>query len=158
MLVCGSGEYVTGWTSSGGSKSDKTVGVVALVLFDLRRRGKVGNISIVGTSGKKFAAVRDHFEERIKKVYNMPVDFTSYPSDDTERDPEAYKAAIDALPAGSAVIVFTPDPTHHAICQYAIAHRCHVLVTKPAVKTVADHYDLIKQAELSDVLVQIEAS
>jgi len=41
LLMCGTGEYTTGWTRSGASKSDKKIGVVALTLFDLRRLGKV---------------------------------------------------------------------------------------------------------------------
>lgn len=40
------------------SGSDKKVGVVGLTLFDLRRRGKVGRLSMVGTSGNKFPAIR----------------------------------------------------------------------------------------------------
>lgn len=40
------------------SGSDKKVGVVGLTLFDLRRRGKVGKLSMVGTSGGKFPAIR----------------------------------------------------------------------------------------------------
>jgi D-galacturonate reductase len=39
------------------SGSDKKVGVVGLSLFDLRRRGKVGKLSMVGTSGSKFPAL-----------------------------------------------------------------------------------------------------
>jgi D-galacturonate reductase len=40
------------------SGSDKKVGVVGLTLFDLRRRGKVGKLSMVGTSGNKFPTIR----------------------------------------------------------------------------------------------------
>lgn len=39
------------------SGSDKKVGVVGLSLFDLRRRGKVGKLGMVGTSGSKFPAI-----------------------------------------------------------------------------------------------------
>ena len=42
------------------SGSDKKVGVVGLTLFDLRRRGKVGKLSMVGTSGTKFPAIRTY--------------------------------------------------------------------------------------------------
>lgn len=42
----GTGEYTTGFVGGGQSGSDKKVGVVGLVLFDLRRRGKVGNLSM----------------------------------------------------------------------------------------------------------------
>jgi D-galacturonate reductase len=43
----------------GASGSDKKVGVVGLTLFDLRRRGKVGNLSMVGTNGTKFPAISE---------------------------------------------------------------------------------------------------
>ena len=47
----GTGEYTTGFVGSGQSGSDKKIGVVGLTLFDLRRRGKVGKLSMVGTTG-----------------------------------------------------------------------------------------------------------
>ena len=62
MLIArqvGTGEYTTGFVGGGASKSDKKVGVVGLTLFDLRRRGKVGKLSMVGTSGGKFPAIRE---------------------------------------------------------------------------------------------------
>jgi len=42
-VIFGTGEYVTGWTGAEGSKSDKSLGVVALVHFDLRERGLIGD-------------------------------------------------------------------------------------------------------------------
>ena len=42
-IIFGTGEYVTGWTGASGSKSDKSLGVVALVNFDLRERGLIGD-------------------------------------------------------------------------------------------------------------------
>ena len=53
----GTGEYTTGFVGGAMSGSDKKVGVVGLTLFDLRRRGKIRRLSIVGTSGKKFPAI-----------------------------------------------------------------------------------------------------
>jgi D-galacturonate reductase len=58
-LQVGSGEYTTGFVGGKASGSDKKVGVVALTLFDLRRRGKVGKLSMVGASGGKFPAIRE---------------------------------------------------------------------------------------------------
>ena len=60
-LTCdqiGTGEYTTGFVGSGGSASDKKVGVVGLTLFDLRRRGKVEKLGMVGVNGTKFPAIR----------------------------------------------------------------------------------------------------
>lgn len=54
----GTGEYTTGFVGGGASGSDKKVGVVGLTMFDLRRRGKVGDLSMVGVSGKKFPGIR----------------------------------------------------------------------------------------------------
>jgi len=89
---------------------------VGLTLFDLRRRGKVGKLSMVGTSGSKFSAIRtsvmssnetcgnrltasgEHLERNIFSVYNnLDVSFDSFPSDTSSRDPDAYKYAIGAL-------------------------------------------------------------
>jgi hypothetical protein len=53
----GTGEYTTGFVGGGASGSDKKVGVVGLTMFDLRRRGKVGKLSMVGVSGRKFPAI-----------------------------------------------------------------------------------------------------
>jgi D-galacturonate reductase len=58
VLMVGTGEYTTGFVGGGASGSDKKVGVVGLTMFDLRRRGKVGKLSMVGTSGSKFPAIR----------------------------------------------------------------------------------------------------
>jgi D-galacturonate reductase len=66
----GTGEYTTGFVGGGASKSDKKVGVVGLTLFDLRRRGKVGKLSMVGVSGGKFPAIREHLQKNISEAYN----------------------------------------------------------------------------------------
>jgi D-galacturonate reductase len=112
---------------------------------------------MVGTTGSKYPAIRKHLQKNISEVYNnMDTSFVSYPSDATERDPDAYKAAIDALPRGSAVTIFTPDPTHYPIALYAIRNGHHVLLTKPAVKTVAHHQSLMAEARKHNVFVYVE--
>lgn len=59
VCMVGTGEYTTGFVGGGMSGSDKKVGVVGLTLFDLRRRGKVGKLSMVGTSGNKYVCPQD---------------------------------------------------------------------------------------------------
>jgi len=82
VCMIGTGEYTTGYVGGQQSKSDKKVGVVALTLFDLRRRGKVGDLSMVGTQGAKFPDIRKHLETNISKAYNgLDTNFTSYPAD-----------------------------------------------------------------------------
>jgi D-galacturonate reductase len=62
-LIVGTGEYTTGFVYGAASTSDKKIGVVGLVLFDLKRRGLVGEISFAGTNGTKFPAIREHFKQ-----------------------------------------------------------------------------------------------
>ena len=101
--------------------------------------------------------IGEHLHRNITQVYNgLDVSFKSYPSDDIDRDPEAYKIAIDALSPGDAITIFTPDPTHHPIALYAIRKGIHVLVTKPAVKTVSDHQELMEEAKKHNVFVYVE--
>ncbi|CAE6504825.1 unnamed protein product [Rhizoctonia solani] len=156
VLMCGTGEYTTGWTGSGASKSDKKVGVVGLTLFDLRRLGKVDKLGMVGVSGGKFPAIRQHLDEKIGQVYkDLDLTFSSYP-EENKSDPEAYKAAIDALEPGAAVIIFTPDSTHFPIAKYAIERKIHVLVTKPATQLLTHHNELISLAEKNGVICWVE--
>ena len=173
VCMVGTGEYTTGFVGGGASGSDKKVGVVGLTLFDLRRRGKVGNLSMVGTSGNKFPAIRkyprlsciekthlqmtgEHLNKNISQVYNgLDTSFESYPAND-QRDPEAYKKAIDALSPGDAITIFTPDPTHFPIAMYAIERGVHVMITKPAVKLLSEHQQLLEASRKHNVFVYIE--
>ncbi|THY70600.1 NAD(P)-binding protein [Aureobasidium pullulans] len=156
VCMVGTGEYTTGFVGGGASGSDKKVGVVGLTLFDLRRRGKVGNLSMVGTSGNKFPAIREHLNKNISQVYNgLDTSFESYPAND-QRDPEAFKKAIDALSPGDAITIFTPDPTHFPIAMYAIERGIHVMITKPAVKLLSEHQQLLEASKKHGVFVYIE--
>ncbi|EEH20264.1 hypothetical protein PABG_02523 [Paracoccidioides brasiliensis Pb03] len=156
VLMVGTGEYTTGFVGGGPSSSDKKVGVVGLTLFDLRRRGKVGNLSMVGVSGSKFPAIKEYLLQNISHVYNnLDVSFQSFPADD-QVDPTAYKTAVDALPPGSAITIFTPDSTHYPIALYAIQRKIHVLITKPATKLLTDHLHLLSEARKHGVFVFIE--
>ncbi|EPQ60871.1 NAD P-binding protein [Gloeophyllum trabeum ATCC 11539] len=134
------GEYTTGWTGSGASKSDK----------------KVEKLSMVGVNGGKFPAIRQHLQENIAGVYkDMDVSFDAFP-EEGKVDPLAYKTAIDKLSKGDAVIIFTPDNTHYDIALYAIERGLHVLVTKPAVQQLKHHNALIAAAKKHGVVCFVE--
>ncbi|KAF7975795.1 hypothetical protein HWV62_8625 [Athelia sp. TMB] len=152
--MCGTGEYTTGWTGSGASKSDKKV--VALTLFDLRRLGKVDELGMVGVNGGKFPAIREHLADKIGGAYkDMDLSFDEFPKDG-KVDPESYKEAIEKLSPGDAVIVFTPDSTHFPISLYAIERGIHVLVTKPATQLLSHHNELIAAAKKHNVCCFVE--
>ena len=50
VLMVGTGEYTTGYVGGTKSDSDKGAGVVALTMFDLRRRGKVDRVAMCGVN------------------------------------------------------------------------------------------------------------
>lgn len=155
--MVGTGEYTTGYVHGAASSSDKGAGVVAVTLFDLRRQGLLGELSMAGTNGTKFPGIRAHLDAAIGQRYrDFDTGFTSFPGDEVARDSEAYRAAIAALSPGDIVTVFTPDDTHHAVALAAIEHGCHVLIAKPLVQTVAHHRELIAAAEKHGVLCAME--
>ncbi|KAJ3132822.1 hypothetical protein HK100_004960 [Physocladia obscura] len=157
VLLVGTGEYTTGYVHNGASTSDKSLGVVALVMFDLRSRKKVDWIGMVGTTGTKNAGIRKHLADGIGSKY-VGLDTTAqlYPDDNVAREPESYKTAIDLLKPGDAVAIFTPDDTHFSIALYAIEHGLHVIIAKPAVKTVEEHRTLVEAADRKGVLAVVE--
>jgi len=157
-LIFGTGEYVTGWTGSQGSLSDKSLGVVALVHFDLRQRGLIGDrIALCGTNGGKFEAIREHFKEKIV-FSNLPnLEFEGFPQASDVIDPKAYLEALDKFAKpGDVCSVFTPDDTHFEIISAALDRGLHVMATKPMVKTLKEHQLLVEKAKEKNVLLQIE--
>ncbi|GAB5030564.1 nad binding rossmann fold oxidoreductase [Nannochloropsis oceanica] len=129
MLMIGTGEYTTGYVYGEASDSDKSAGVVALTMFDLRRRGKTYS--------------------------GLDMTMDTFPADD-ETDPKAYEMALQRFKSGDAVTVFTPDDTHFDIALACVQRGLHVLVTKPVVKTLAEHRLLKEAAEKAGVLVMVE--
>merc|ERR1711865_189505 len=158
VLMLGTGEYTTGFTANGASNSDKSTGVVALVLLDLKRRGKLGpRLGMCGVNGKKLPAIREHMSKVLGDVYTGidPSIIETWPADD-QVDAEAYKTAVATYRSGDVAIVFTPDDTHFAITEECLKHGMHVLVTKPPTKTLADHNALAAVAAIADRLCAIE--
>ena len=139
VLIVGSGEYTTGYVHGAASRSDKSAGVVALTLFDLRASGKVGRLLMAGTNGTKFPGIRKHLHEKITDSYGLDSSLETYPDDNEPSDPSAYLQAMDQLQPGDVVIVFTPDSTHFDIAIQATKRRLHVLIAKPMVKTMDQH-------------------
>lgn len=157
MIMIGSGEYTTGFGAAS-AKSDKSAGVVAITVFDLRSKGLVGDAAIVGVNGKKFPKIREHMGRAIRDAYpasKFDIDFASFPGDD-EADAKAYEKALTSYPSGSCVTIFTPDDTHFDIALAAVRAGHHVLVTKPAVMKLSHHIELAKAAREHNVLVSIE--
>jgi D-galacturonate reductase len=77
------------------------------------------------------------------------------PGDDAI-DAGAYIPALDTFKPGDACVIFTPDDTHFEMALEAIRRGIHVMITKPAVKTLAEHRQLYEEAKKTNVLVMIE--
>lgn len=156
VLMIGTGEYTTGYVHGSASDSDKSAGVVALTMFDLRSRGLVGRLGLCGVNGTKFPAIRGHLQRAIGDVYSgLDLQLETFPSD-SSTDPAAYLTALDSFQPGDAVTIFTPDDTHFDIALAAVERGLHVLVTKPVVKTLEQHRRLHEAAQRKGVLVAVE--
>lgn len=154
--MIGTGEYTTGYVNGKPADSDKSTGVVALVMMDLKRRGKTERLAMAGTNGKKFPSIREHMKKVIGDVYQgMDLEIDTFPSDG-EVDTTAYIKALEDFKAGDAVTIFTPDDTHFDIAMACIEKGLHVMVTKPAVMTLEHHAALHKAAVAKGVLLVTE--
>eukprot|EP00405_Crypthecodinium_cohnii_P041538 CAMPEP_0206563814 /NCGR_PEP_ID=MMETSP0325_2-20121206/23076_1 /ASSEMBLY_ACC=CAM_ASM_000347 /TAXON_ID=2866 /ORGANISM="Crypthecodinium cohnii, Strain Seligo" /LENGTH=505 /DNA_ID=CAMNT_0054066303 /DNA_START=136 /DNA_END=1651 /DNA_ORIENTATION=+ len=156
-LMVGTGEYVTGFVGGKGVDSDKKCGVLALVCLDLRNRGKIGRLGMVGTNGQKLPALREHMQKALGEVYEGidPSVIETWPKDGVV-DPAAYKDAAAAFKPGDLAIIFTPDDTHYDIAMACIERGLHVMITKPPVKSLKQHLELVEAAKKHNVLCVAE--
>jgi len=155
VLVIGIGEYVTGLSQEDIATSDKSFGVIALSLFDMRERGIVKNITLAGRNSYRFELIRKHFSTNIKEAYpTLDTSFNFYPKEGHSN--HAYREALKELAEGSAVLIFTPDDTHFQITKEALLAGMHVLVAKPLVKTVQEHQELQQIAKERKLLLMLE--
>ena len=155
VLVVGVGEYVTGLSGDQEAQSDKSLGVIALALFDMRKRGLLNTITLCGRDSTKNNLIQEHFKKNLLKLYpNLDINFDYYPKGTSSN--ESYKEAIDSMKKGSAVLVFTPDDTHYDIAHYALTKQMHVQVAKPLVKTYNEHCLLESLAQKNNLLCMLE--
>ena len=132
VLMLGTGEYTTGFVGTGAADSDKGTGVVALVMLDLQRRGKVGRLGMCGTNGRKLPQIRAHMQRVLGDVYTGidPSRVETWPADDVV-DPKAYLAACAAFEPGDVAIIFTPDDTHFEIAEACLSRGAHHALPPP---------------------------
>ena len=159
-LMVGAGEYTTGSVfTAAGAAPDKPAGVIAITFTDLKRRGKINEIALADAVGTRMPAVRDTMRRKIAEKYKCMESVNAiktFPNDDVAFDAEAYKAAISKCFPGDVVTIFTPDDTHFDIAKACMEAKLHVLVAKPAVKTLDNHLKLIQVAKENNVLCCVE--
>ncbi len=109
-----------------------------------------------GVNGKKFPEIREHIDRAITKTYaGMDCVVETFPNDDAV-NPVAYLDASAKFKAGDAATVFTPDDSHFTITKALAERGMHVLTTKPLVKTLAEHQELLRIAKENNVLIMVE--
>lgn len=156
VLMIGTGEYTTGYVGGQAADSDKGAGVVALTMFDLRRRHKVDRLGMCGVNGTKFPGIRQHMQKQIGDVYQgMDLTCDTFPADDAI-EPKAYCDAVQTFQKGDVAVIFTPDDTHFDIAMQCVQRGMHVMVTKPIVQTLEQHRKLAAAAAERNVLVAVE--
>ena len=70
VLMVGAGEYNVGFVpTAAGAAADKRCGVVAICLFDMRRRGMVGRILLADADGTRLPLARACMAEKIGAAY-----------------------------------------------------------------------------------------
>jgi len=155
--MVGTGEYVTGFVGGKSAESDKGCGVLALCCLDFRARGKLDRIGMCGVNGKKLPQIRTHMQRVLGDVYEgiEPSVIETWPAD-TVVKAEAYKDAASAFRPGDIAIIFTPDDTHYDIAMECIERGMHVMITKPPVKTLQAHRELVAAAKRKGVLCVAE--
>ena len=57
---------------------------------------------------------------------------------------------------GDMVIIFTPDDTHYEMAKEALNRGLNCLITKPAVKLLSHHLELVEIAKKNNVVCSIE--
>jgi D-galacturonate reductase len=157
VLMIGTGEYTTGFVHGSAAHSDKSCGVVALSMMDMRRRGLVGQLALCGRNSSKFPAIQEHIQRAIVDVYDgMDATMSYFPSERTECNEHGYLEALEAAQPGDVVTIFTPDDTHFEIALACVEKGLHVYVAKPLVKTLEQHQMLLQAAREKGVLVATE--
>jgi D-galacturonate reductase len=120
--------------------------VVLPTVFQEKRQGRVGNVSISSLTG-----------DIIQDLQGMFPKFKGYPNPETqgttERYPDMFKDAIRNLPENGVVVVATPDHLHTPVIKAAIEIGRHVIVEKPLCLKVDEAHEIIKSAEEKGIYV-----
>ena len=104
-----------------------SIEVILPTLFQERREGRIGNISICSLDAKSIKRVQSEFPDEEFIPYPDP----SKVEDETKAYPDDYKRAIDSLGEHGFVLVATPDHFHTPVIMYAIEKGKDVVCEKP---------------------------
>lgn len=151
VLIIGAGHYSTGSTNIQRKiKTDKDLGVLLPSVFELKKRGFVGDIFLAARSGKKINKLKKKIIGLCKK-YNWDNNISYFPKKNVNNE-IAYKDALRQLPKPGVVLIATPDYLHKEMIIESIKAGFHFMVVKPAVIKVSDLKTIIKLTQKQGVL------
>ncbi len=121
--------------------------VILPTLFQLRRQGIVGGVTVVTRRAETVRRLRRE----------LPGDeFTAYPDPvvgHPESDADAWRRFIAQAEPGTAVLVATPDHFHTEVALLAIEHGLDLVVQKPLCLKVADAHAIADAAREKGIYV-----
>lgn len=124
--------------------------------YQLQRTGVARTIRVCARHATPLRELVDSQEIREAFPHQSFQAFPALDSDPGARDPLAYRAALEAMAPRQAVVVATPDPTHHDIVMDALDHDQHVLCVKPLVLTHREGEAIREKAMRKGLLVGVE--
>lgn len=155
VLIVGMGHYSTGSTALSGVKTtDKDYGVLLPSVLELRHRGTVGNIFLVGRDGKKIPPLKKKVKAMAKQ-FEWDDTISYFPTTQTV-DENSYREALRLLPKPGVVLIATPDATHKKIILDVIEAGFHFMVVKPVVTKMSDLRDIIHASKKKHVLGMVD--
>lgn len=147
VIVIGAGMYVYGRGTEG-------YGTILPALFQAKKNGLVGSISIVGTKpkNKEYLNIKTH-ELNKKMGTNVKVEY--FPQGQ-KPDKEAYKKLIDSTNENYCAIVAIPDHLHFEVTKKLIENGIHTLVVKPLSPSISEAKKLIELQKQNAVYCAVE--
>ena len=107
--------------------------VILPTLFQERRRGRIGQVTLASRRATTVRACQEMFPGEQLAGFPDPE-----ATDAEESCPDAYLDALDALSEGGLVIVATPDHLHTEVVLAAVERGLHCIVQKPLCLKVAE--------------------
>ncbi|HUQ90126.1 MAG TPA: Gfo/Idh/MocA family oxidoreductase [Bryobacteraceae bacterium] len=122
-------------------------------LFQLQRKGAIGEITICSQHGKSITALRQ--APGIQKAFPGQT-FRRFPADDSGPHPEMFREAIAKLPPRQIVVAAIPDQLHYDVVMAALEHDQHVCCVKPLVLKTEQSVTIEREARARGLVVGVE--
>ncbi|HZO54579.1 MAG TPA: Gfo/Idh/MocA family oxidoreductase [Bryobacteraceae bacterium] len=125
-------------------------------LYQLQRRGTIGEISVVAQSAQTVRALAEN--ETILRAFPGH-SFKAYPEYEQipdARDPDRYKALLAAMKPRQIAVVALPDQLHYEAVMQALRCNQHLLVVKPLVLSAAQALEIEAEAKRRNLVVGVE--